>query len=255
MFELASTPQEVGDIVLQGLALGRRAYWRLFTLTSLLAFLNLMPVLSQVWGKGDQPVDTDPMTSSLHNQNLPLKFLVLAVSMPIIVMILRRIDMLARGQSELMDVELRHALRAWLPMLMALIVYAVSVFLGIVLLIVPGVILMLSLGFWLYAVAVDGLGPIQSLNLSHNLVWGRWWRTLGFVLLVSVPLLMMMFSVLVILASMHLAGDLHAQPNNRYLFEVGIVLMIFTAVFYPFIYSIFYLYYRDLKLRRQIAAG
>ena len=255
MFEPASTPQEVGDIILQGLALGRRTFRHLFTFTSLLAFVNVIPVLYQVWGKGDQLVDTDPMSGNWQGQDLPLKLAVLALSLPIIVVILRRIDMLVRGQADTTEAELRYALRAWVPMIVAFAVYVASVFLGLVLLIVPGVILMVSLCFWLYAVAVEGLGPIQALNLSHNLVWGQWWRTLGFMLLVIVPLSMMMFAILVVVASLHLAGDPHAQPNNRSLFEVGIVLMIFTAVFDPFIYSIFYLYYRDLKLRRQIAAS
>src|SRR5690348_10700509 len=56
MFELASTPRDLGEILVQGLRLGRLAFRRLFMLTSLLAFLGLAPTVCLVWGAGDAPI-------------------------------------------------------------------------------------------------------------------------------------------------------------------------------------------------------
>ena len=54
MFELPSLPQEMGEIVVQGLRLGRLLYRRLLNLTTIIAFLGLIPTVAQVWGRHNE---------------------------------------------------------------------------------------------------------------------------------------------------------------------------------------------------------
>src|SRR6185436_7587793 len=43
--------------------------------------------------------------------------------------------------------------------------------------IIPGLILMQSLMFYLPAIVLDDRDAIESLGYSHQFVWGLWWRT------------------------------------------------------------------------------
>src|SRR5579871_1567822 len=102
MFELASTPQDLGDIILQGIRLGRLAYRRLFTLTSILAFLGLIPTMVQVWGVHDEKSFDFQTLEAWTNQFTPaydsVALLALALGLLLQAVLIRRIDAAARGQ-------------------------------------------------------------------------------------------------------------------------------------------------------------
>jgi len=253
MFELASTPRDLGEILVQGIQLGRLAFRRLFMLTSMLAFLSLVPTACLVWGAGDQTISMTDLNQMLERLKGPYGWAMLAallLSLPLRAILLRRVAAASRGQTESMQEDLRNALRAWPWLLVAGIVYAMAVGLGTLLLIAPGLILAISLMFWEYGIVLEGNGPIQALNRSHNLVWGHWWRTLGMLLLVFVPPWMLLAV---------LSGGLgldNGNPNDlsitgRDLFEQGVLEMVFISLLGPFIYSVLYVYYHDLKLRKQ----
>jgi hypothetical protein len=253
MFELASLPQELGEIVLQGIRLGSLAFRRLFTLTTVLAFLGLIPTVFLVWGANDTTsFDTPTLDAIVHRFVSPYGLLLCCMTVLGLfpqAMLLKRIALAARGSAEAREVELRQALRLWPWMLLTLIVYSLVVALGM-LVIVPGVILAVSLMFAEYGVVLEGLKPIAALNASHNLVWGRWWRTLGLLLLITIPPLL-----LITILSASLGIDFGSVDNpvvrGRDLFKQAVLEMVFFAFCGPFFYSIMYLYYHDLKLRRQ----
>jgi len=254
MFELASVPQELGEIVVQGIRLGRLTFRRLFTLTSVLAFMGLIPTVVQVWGAGDEvSFDFPTMDSWLQQFNGPYGIsaaMVTLLSLFLQAILLKRIAAATRGQIGPLAMELRQALRVWPWMVLALFIYAIAVALGCLLLLVPGLILAISLMFNGFAVVLDGLKPLPALNASHNLVWGHWWRTLGLLVLIYLPLFVLMAIAASILGiDVGSMGD--APLRGRDLFEEAVLEMVFLAVFSPFVYSIMYLYYHDLKLRKQ----
>lgn len=254
MFELPSLPQEMGDIIIQGLRLGRLAFRRLFTLTSILAFMGLIPTVVQVWGKGDDVSFAMPATiQDLERQFDGLYCLSFAIVITLGLfpqaMVFRRIMLLVRGQAEPAEMELRQALRLWPSMLMALVIFALALALGFALLFVPCLILWVSLMFSQYAVVLDGQKPFAALNFSHQLVWGNWWRTFGFALLIGIPPIM----VAGLLSSMlGLGSDVAQALHGRDVFKEAVVDMVVLAFIAPFFYSIQYLYYHDLKLRKQV---
>lgn len=255
MFELASTPQDLGDIILQGLRLGRLAYRRLFMLTTFLAFLGLVPTMVQVWGAHDeQSFDIQTLDAWVHQftpayDSTAIAALLLGLLLQAV--LIRRIDAAARGQASPVPAELRQAVKVWLWMVLALVVYAIAVSVGFILLFVPGLILAVSLMFNMFGVVLEGQKPVEALNASHHLVWGHWWRTLGMLVLVYLPILVLVS----ILASMLGIGPggLDSPLRGRDIFAEAVLEMVCLAVFSPFFYSILYVYYHDLKLRQQAA--
>jgi hypothetical protein len=252
MFELAGTPRELGDIFLQGIALGRLAYRRLFMLTSLIAFLGIVPTAYLVWGAGDTPMTYMQVLDRMNGGYGLVSLALLLASLLARAVLFNRIAAASRGQTYGTTEELQRAVKAWPCLLIAIIVYGLTVVLGTVLLIVPGVILLVSLIFWDYGVVLEGLGPLQALNTSHNLVWGHWWRTLGMLLVLLVPFWVLLS---ILGALMGLGGDDSGSMTitGRSMFEQGVLEMVALALLAPFGYSILYVYYLDLKLRKQDA--
>ena len=253
MFELASTPRDLGEILVQGIQLGRMAFRRLFMLTSLLAFLSLVPTVCLVWGAGDASISIGNLAEMAARVRGPYGIALLGVmlaSMPFRALLLSRIAATGRGQTEGLQEEFARAIRAWPPLFLAGVIYLLAIGLGGLLLIVPGVILGISLMFEEFAVVLEGRGPIQALNRSHNLVWGHWWRTLGLVILMVLPL-WVLFAIVSGLMGIDAGNSSDLTITGRGMFEQGVLDMVFFALFAPFGYSILYVYYHDLKLRKQ----
>lgn len=81
---------------------------------------------------------------------------------------------------------IRAALDAFAPVLAVSILFAVGVFLGLLLLVIPGVFLAVRWYFLVQAVVVDGRRAIGALERSSSLVRGSWWRVLGIAVLTLV---------------------------------------------------------------------
>lgn len=250
MFELASTPRDLGEILVQGIQLGRLAFRRLFMLTSLLAFLGLVPTVCLVWGAGDAPISMLQMMERIRGSYGLAGLAMMVVCLPFRALLLNRIADASHGRTEGLQDELRKALKAWPWLFVAGIVYVVAVGLGMVLLIVPGLILAVSLMFEEFGVVLEGYGPIQALNRSHNLVWGHWWRTLGLLILMVLPLWVLL-AIVSGLMGIDAGNSADLTITGRGMFEQGVLDMVFFALFAPFGYSILYVYYHDLKLRKQ----
>lgn len=253
MFELASTPRDLGEILVHGLQLGRLAFRRLFMLTSLLAFLGLIPTFCLVWGAGDASIsmaNLSEMTERLRGAYGVALLGIMLASMPFRALLLSRIAAASRGQTEGLQEELSKALRAWPWLFLAGLIYILAMSLGALLLIVPGVILGISLMFEEFAVVLEGRGPIQALNRSHNLVWGHWWRTLGLLVLMFVPPWVLV-AIVSGLLGIDAGNSADMSITGRVLFEQGVLEMVCFALLAPFGYSILYVYFHDLKLRKQ----
>jgi hypothetical protein len=76
----------------------------------------------------------------------------------------------------------------------AVVLYSLGVALGFVALVVPGVWLSVRWYFGAQAAVVDGLGPVDALRRSAEVVETRWWRTFG--VLLAFGLLIAVFGAL-----------------------------------------------------------
>ncbi|MGH8914629.1 MAG: hypothetical protein ACRDZM_08965 [Acidimicrobiia bacterium] len=77
------------------------------------------------------------------------------------------------------------AIRRLPTFIVAGLLASIVVLVGLILLIVPGVWMAGSLTMVSAVVALEETGPIAALSRSHRLVQGRWWQTIGFLLLVA----------------------------------------------------------------------
>ena len=77
------------------------------------------------------------------------------------------------------------ALRHFWILVTAALIGSVAILLGLVLLLVPGIWLAGCLTMLSPVVALERVGPLASLRRCLVLVRGRWWPTIGFVLLVG----------------------------------------------------------------------
>jgi hypothetical protein len=66
------------------------------------------------------------------------------------------------------------ALGKCVQLIIGFLLYAIVVFVGFFLLIVPGLYVAVRLGFFLYAIMIDDLDAVAALKFSWNLVGDRW---------------------------------------------------------------------------------
>jgi hypothetical protein len=127
--------------------------------------------------------------------------------------------------------------RVGFVVLLVLVVMAMMVYVFIYLLLVQ------------YGIVLEGYGPIQAINRSFNLVYGHWWRAFAVVMLGVLCLLAVAVVLGLALSPMFmLVGP---TETGRSLFVKGVIQMAAGAAFAPFILSVTYVLYHDLKLRSQ----
>ena len=75
--------------------------------------------------------------------------------------------------------------RRLIPLLVASTLYGLAVLLGLLLLIVPGIVVLVSLWWVTYAVVLKGMGPIRGLRYSFTLTGDQWWHAAGSLVFVA----------------------------------------------------------------------
>jgi len=134
----------------------------------------------------------------------------------------------------------------FLPMLVAVILYSLAVTMGFILLLIPGLILSLSLAFYLYFIVIDDMGAYAALKASHQLVWGNWWRTAA-VFTVPGLVLVALYFVLFFVVGLLSAG-FASIPGLESL--INALANLLSALITPYFFVLGYVQFRDLKLRK-----
>ncbi len=96
------------------------------------------------------------------------------------------------------------------PMVLLFFFAGPFAFLALPLLILPVLIVSVYLAFSLQALAVRGMGVIDALGHSWELVSGRWWRVFGYILGMGIILGVVSYVVQLVLQQIPFAGDLLA---------------------------------------------
>ncbi|KPJ90377.1 MAG: hypothetical protein AMJ53_13750 [Gammaproteobacteria bacterium SG8_11] len=142
--------------------------------------------------------------------------------------------------------------KATIPLLITYILFVVAVTLGMILLVIPGIIVMVSLILFLPAYTMDNAGIIGSLKKSHNLVWGNWWRTL---LILSVPVIILSVIVAGVIMVVGIVFGISAVEGEGDLLQLQIMMEVAQQIVNIFIYPLFpalmIILYNDLKLRKE----
>jgi hypothetical protein len=115
------------------------------------------------------------------------------------------------------------------------IVMSVLLFLGFLILIIPGIILSVWFAFSSFVLVVERAGIIDSIKKSREYARGHWWAVFGRILLLGLAMLVI---------SMIISGLSVAMPFG--ILATALVAA-FTMLLAPFAVAYMYLMYQDLK--------
>ena len=246
MYE-ATAPQSIGGVLDSGFSLFRSALKSTFLVAFAAAFLSAPASrISESMVVGGAPGGTLLVGAVIG------LFVYLIVTLVLYGALIALIDKAARGEEGGIRDALSIGLRRGPALFGVSIGYSVAVFLGMILLLVPGLWVMVAMLFGFFAAVLEGKGPIESLSYSMRLVRGHWWRTTG-------VLTVIFFIVMVIYFVIGLIGGAAAVFQPDALLATGnlpwyidfIVVPVLSAVVLPLMYTMTYAVYRDLKLRSE----
>lgn len=248
-------PQSIGDVLDTSFRLYRASLGVVWPICLILVLGNLPSIGYQLSQPVVTPDPTNPM-AALAMFTKPSYWLSVMLGM---LMGLWAIGALYLKQSAIGtggDMSTSEALQISLrriPVLFVMwILYAFAVTIGLILLVIPGLILMVSLMLATNLAMIEGKGPIGALSGSHRLVWGHWWRTSA-ILTVGFIVLMVIYMALAFVFGLTLpflglnAEDVVMVTQVTTL-AIAIVVNVLVMPFYT---AMLIAVYWDLKLRKE----
>lgn len=252
MYQRPSEPLSIGGVLDNGIALFKASLAKTFPLALAGGLLSTLPeIVTRVTGRGS-------LQEALVGGSIGLPLGVVAISslltMAAYLAVLSIQDGISNNRSVAIDEAVLAGLTRLPAMLGASILYGVAIFVGLILLIVPGIIISVYWILYVIAVIADQKGPVQSLGYSYQLIKGYWWRTaailgvLGIIAMVLYTALIMFVAGGVIGGAM--GGAMGGEESTGLLIFTFVVTPLIAAVMTPFFYAILLEMYNDLKLRR-----
>jgi hypothetical protein len=240
---LATEPTSIAKVLDTSVKLYAASFCRLWGILSILAVLEIsMSLLTQKLKR--DPLDSTTVAIEFPAENIPLLggiFILLALTFVLYAAILYRLDNVANERVDSFFEAITVGFKTFPSIFFSSILYIIAMVVGLILLIVPGTILMMSLSFYLYFIVIDGFGGYAALKASHALVWGHWWRTSA---IFTVP---MVLWIVVIFTFGFLMAIL--AVGNQDLIDIAINLS--SVFFTPYFFALGYVQFEDLKLRKS----
>jgi hypothetical protein len=247
MYQLATAPRGIGQVLDSVFRLTRLAFTRMLPFAVLAGALSAIPFVYFITtGALDNPAtlagfEMSPAYWITSLLMIPLNFLVYGAGVT-------RMESIAQGADVGFGAAVSRTLPLIVPILIAAIGYVLVVAIGLVLLVVPGLIFAVSLYMFLPAILLDGKRPVESLGYSHKLVWGNWWR----VATISTVALIIMY-LLFVIAGMLLGlflGFGGADLATMFLVQMG-ATMVASLLVLPYFMALYVEVYRELKMRKS----
>ncbi|NOV31935.1 YciC family protein [Methylomonas sp. ZR1] len=242
---LATEPASIAKILDASIKLYSACFSRLWGILSILAVLYIaMGLLTATL----QPDPAAPQTAALEllseNLLLILAFVIVfsLVSFVLYAALIYRLDNVTNKREDSFSEAITAGFRAFPSMLFAALLYMVAIIVGYILLLIPGLILTLSLMFYLYFIVIDGLGGYRALRASHSLVWGHWWRTATIFTVPMIIWMAVMFALGFLMAFL-------APADNQVLMQI--LMNLLSVFFMPYFFALGYVQFHDLKLRKS----
>jgi hypothetical protein len=242
-------PMGVGEVLDAAITLYRTQWKALLGIAAILlvplTFLQLY--ITRAWG---DPFSTAPVTQeTLDATLLPFGIVALVQGLFVQPLLTAAVARVAAdgylGHPVDVGTTLRFALRRIHSILWIGILYALTVIVGAILLIVPGVIAYVRMGFGTPALVVEGLKGTKALGRSWRLSKGNFWRLFGVLLLASI-MAGIVSSVLTIPTSLAFGA---IGPGGWPIEALG--QSIAQVLTLPFATLIAVLLYFDLRIRKE----
>ena len=125
----------------------------------------------------------------------------------------------------------------------------VFVFIGFILLFIPGLWLLVAISVAVPALMFEGVGGFAAMKRSMDLVDGRWWATFGRLLAAYVLLFAVLFGITALIGAIASGVTLH----NVTLYEtlIGLANVIAYILVTPFVSAVLTVIYIDLRVRKE----
>lgn len=134
-------------------------------------------------------------------------------------------------------------------LIVALVIYDIVIFLGVVAFLIPGIGLMVLLSMYFIVIIVEGANPIQGFKRSWLMITDNWWHTFAvlFILTIGTYLISYIIGQLSVdlWVVIHPIGRGHLGLGNR------ICRIIADLILLPYFISTLMVLYQDLKIRKQ----
>jgi hypothetical protein len=241
MYQPPDAPQSIGGVLDDGFRLFRASLAKVVVLTFFGILAGQLPNL-MISDSGGVPAVNMMLLGSLL-----LSMLISALFYGAVV---GRMNAVVQQRDMTLRDALAFGLGRMLPLFAFTVLYVLILIVGSLLLLVPGIIFGVSLMFGALVVLLEGRGPVASLKISHNLVWGNWWRTM---VIISVGVIVMMTAYLMVIfvAGFAIAFGDNGDPTSLVQFLELVLLPLLGAVAAPLLYALTLATYNDLKLRRS----
>jgi len=245
MFEFSTTPQPVGRLLDQGFQLFSQRFKDIWLASLVYALLassvnliipsNFDPITQANWW-------TDPAIADLL-MYVPLYIIALFYCANVL---MYRLGANLFEQPDDWGSVVYYSLKMLLPMVLAGLFYIFFVMIGVMAFILPGLVLSLSLFFYMPAVLFEQKSSLQSLGYSYRLVKQNWWRIAT---LISVPAALFLLTSLVLAfligGTSWFDDSIDTSVNGFFLDTV------INIIFTPLFYAVTLVAYNDLKLRHE----
>jgi hypothetical protein len=241
-FQYASEPLDIGQVLDQGLKLFRHCFKSLLPLIILVMGVTFLSSMSSGAVINSADFSVEDLTAGFFGTMLVFTLVLVFLYM---VMIFHCVSIANHENRSLADSFLP-ALKKIVPMILIYILYTIAIIVGLILLLIPGLILMITLMFGFYAMIIEDTGPIKSLRRSHFLVWGNFWRT---TVVITVAGLLMIALYLALGLTAGLFGAF-GDPDTIIL-TTNILSALTTPLLQPLIICIGLVLYHDLVLRKE----
>lgn len=247
MYHLATAPRGIGQVLDSVFQLTRAAFLPLLPFAVITGILGALPLVYMAW----TGVLNDPArlaTLELSASYWIATLVILPVMFVAYGAAVLRAESIAQGRPAGLGESVRGVLPKLVTIILAAICFALAVGVGLVLLVVPGLILMVSLYMFLPAILLDGKGIVESLTHSHKLVWGNWWRTASIVTIAFIVVYVLFLVIGIVLGIA--IGFASADPASLFLANL-VTSVLGGLLVMPFFTALYVEIYRDLKMRKS----
>jgi hypothetical protein len=249
MYQQATEPRSMGQVLDASFKLYTAAFRDALPLSVALAVLGCIPSIVPLLTGGAL---TDPLAiiSVLFSPAFLLTLLLATLaSFVCYIGLLVQIEAIAQGGRVALGAALEAGLRELLPVFIATILWGLITTVGLVLILVPGFIVMVSMVFAMPAIVLDDKGAVESLGYSHRLVWGDWWHTATLLSLgMAIPLVVLLVGPSLVIG---IIGVIVTPGPEMLVIAQLVITGVVSALLAPYMLALMLEAYRDLKLRKE----
>ena len=245
MYQLATQPQSIGKVLDNSMRLFTASFSKIFVLVLIMVVVSAAPYLMEP----TLNFDFEQPTSTTYSLITIFWFIpMLIIIFTCYGAIYARIGAIMHNRELSLLDSLKIGIKKLVPIIVASLLYVLAIFGGMILLIIPGFILMLTLLFYMPLIASEDEGILSSLKRSHRLVWGNWWRT------TSVFVVPGFIIIAVLLLMVSIIGIAIGIPNM----DIKVIALVenlasslSSLITTPFLCAVLVSQLHDLKLRKE----